>query len=255
MAGRRLGVWRRFSVALVKPWLVLLTSRDWHGVEHIPAKGGVILAANHVSHFDPFVLAHVVYAAGRWPRFLAKSSLFTIPALGRLMHAVQQIPVRRGTTDAAQALAAAIEAVRAGKAVIIYPEGTTTRDADLWPMRGKTGLARLALATGAPVVPIAMWGPHRVFDPRTRRLRLRLRTPMTVVVHPPMDLVALAAAQRQDGKITSQTHQALTDAVMARVRDTLAELRGAEPPGQTPAGDRRAQPAPAGTTTHGEVRP
>src|SRR5439155_16063690 len=105
-----------------------------------------------------------------------------------------QIPVRRGTTDAVKALDAAVEAVKAGDAVIIYVEGTTTKEPDLWPMRGKTGAARLWLATGAPVVPIVMWGPQQIFDPRTKKLRLRPRTPVTVVAGPPVDLSRWAGA-------------------------------------------------------------
>ena len=154
----------------------------------------MILVANHISHADPVVLAHYVYDAGRWPQFLAKESLFSGRVIGRLLRAVRQIPVRRGTTDAVKALDAAVDAVKAGDAVIIYVEGTTTKEPDLWPMRGKTGAARLWLATGAPVVPIVMWGPQQLFDPRTKKLRLRPRTPVTVVAGPPVDLSRWAGA-------------------------------------------------------------
>lgn len=227
MAGRRLGVWRRFSVILVKPWMVLLTKPDWRGTQHVPATGGVIFVANHLSHFDPFVIAHFVYANGRWPRFLAKASLFRLPVLGRLMHAVQQIPVHRGTADAASALDAAIVAVRAGQAVIIYPEGTTTRDPQLWPMRGKTGIARLAMATGAPVVPLVTWGPQRVFDPRTRTLRLRPRTPMVVRAGEPIDCSALLRpdAAGSETAVTSADLVRLTDEIMAVLTRMLATIR------------------------------
>jgi 1-acyl-sn-glycerol-3-phosphate acyltransferase len=226
-SGRR---WRRFSVGLVKPPMLVLTRHEWHGAEHLPP-GGMIIVANHVSHFDPFVLAHFVYEAGRWPRFLAKASLFEIPVIGDLMRAVRQIPVHRGSTNAVRALDAAVEAVRAGGVVIIYPEGTTTRDPDLWPMRGKTGFARLAMATGAPIVPVVTWGPQRVFDPRTKRLRLRPMTPVTVVAGPPVDcspwLAATAGGDgtRGGGAAAAAAVQELTDAVMRRLRDMLAEIR------------------------------
>ena len=81
--------------------------------------------------------------------------------------------------------------------MVIYPEGTTTREPDLWPMRGKTGAARLALATGAPVIPVAMWGPEQLFDPRTSKLRLRPRTPVTVVAGPPSTCAAWADAHAE----------------------------------------------------------
>lgn len=236
MAGRRLGFWRRFTVAVIKPGLTLMSRRTWSGMEHVPKAGGAILVANHVSHADPFACAHFVYDAGRWPQFLAKASLFEVAALGWFLRKVRQIPVYRGTADAVRALQAAIEAVRAGDAVIIYPEGTTTREPDLWPMRGKTGVARLWLATGAPVIPIVMWGPQRIFDPRTDRLRLRPRTPITVVARPPLDLSRWAGAEP-----TSAVLNEITEEVMLRLRDILAELRGSTPPPQlgAPATERR----------------
>lgn len=225
MTRRKLGFWRRFAVAVIKPPLLLLTRRDWSGSAHIPAEGGVIIAANHISQADPFAAAHFVYAAGRWPQFLAKASLFGVPGVGHLLRAVHQIPVRRGTADAVRALEAAVAAVRRGDGVIIYPEGTTTREPDLWPMRGKTGVARLWFATGAPIVPLVMWGPERIFDPRTSRLRPWPRTPVTVVAGPPIDLSRWAAATP-----TTEALAEITDAIMLHLRDMLAEIRGGTPP-------------------------
>ncbi len=236
MGQPKLGFWRRFAVAVVKPPMLVLTRRDWSGQEHIPASGGAILVANHISHADPVVCAHYVYDAGRWPQFLGKSSLFEIPVLGWLLRKVRQIPVYRGTVDAAKALQAAVQAVRAGDAVIIYPEGTTTREPDLWPMRGKTGVARLVYETGAPVIPIVMWGPERIFDPRTHKLRLRPRTPVTVVADPPLDLSAWTGTE----PTTAVLHE-MTDEIMLHLRDMLAKIRGGTPPDLwTPAALRRA---------------
>lgn len=225
MAVRKLGFWRRFAVSTVKPPLTLLTRRDWSGMEHIPHQGGVILVANHMSHADPLIVAHYVYDSGRWPQFLGKASLFDVPVLGWLLRRVRQIAVYRGTVDAVRALDDAVDAVKDGAAVIIYPEGTTTREPDLWPMRGKTGVARLALATGAPVIPIVMWGPHRIFDPRTKKLRLRPRAPITVVAGPPIDLSRWAGAPAN-----SATLHEMTDAIMLHLRDMLAGIRHAPPP-------------------------
>jgi 1-acyl-sn-glycerol-3-phosphate acyltransferase len=226
------------AAVVVKPPATALTRRDWRGMAHMPPTGGVIIAANHLSHADPVVVAHFVYDAGRWPSFLAKSSLFTLPVLGRLLTAVRQIPVHRGTADAAKALDAAVTALKGGGAVIIYPEGTTTKEPGLWPMRGKTGIARLWLATGAPVIPVVMWGPQRIFDPRTKKLRLRPRTPVTVVAGPPVDLSRWTGAPP-----TSQTLSEITGEIMLRLRDMLAELRGADaPPLYRP---RASRPSPA----------
>jgi 1-acyl-sn-glycerol-3-phosphate acyltransferase len=225
VARRRLGFWRRLAVGLLKPPLLVLTRHTWRGAENIPGSGGAIFVANHMSHADPLVIGHFVYEAGRWPQFLAKSSLFKITVIGPFLTAVRQIPVHRGSVDAAKALDAAVAALTAGDSVIIYPEGTTSKEPDLWPMRGKTGVARLWLETGVPVIPIAMWGPQKIFDPRTRKLRLRLRSPVTVVAGPPIDLSKWVGAEP-----TTAVLNEITQAIMLRVRDMLAEIRGGTPP-------------------------
>jgi 1-acyl-sn-glycerol-3-phosphate acyltransferase len=235
----RLGFWRRVAVVVIKPPMLLLTRRDWRGAEHIPASGGVILVANHVSHADPLVVAHFVHDAGRWPQFLGKQSVFEVPVIGWLLHRVRQIPVRRGTVDAARALEAAVAAVRAGDAVVIYPEGTTTRHPDLWPMRGRTGVARLWLETGAPVVPVVSWGPQAIFDPRTGKLRPRPRTPVTVVAGPPVDLSGYRAAP-----VSAASLHEITELVMLRLRDLLAEIRAEPPPPLWTPRPGPPQPAP-----------
>jgi 1-acyl-sn-glycerol-3-phosphate acyltransferase len=226
-AGERLGFWQWFAVGTVKPLLGVWTKRDWSGMQHIHPEGGLIFAVNHHSEFDPLVVAHYVYDAGRWPQFLAKSSLFTNPVLGRLLRSVKQIPVYRGTTDAVKSLEEAVAAVKTGQAVIVYPEGTTPKSGELWPQRGKTGIARLYLQTGAPVVPIVAWGAQRVFDPRTRKLRFRPRTPVTVVAGPALDLSKWDGAQP-----TAANLYALTDEIMTVLRDMLASVRGEPAPAQ-----------------------
>lgn len=130
------------------------------GVEHIPADGPVILASNHISYLDPLTLAYVADQRGRRVRYLAKKELFDKRGLGMLLRAGRQIPVERGKADAAGALAAAVEALRRGECVAVFPEGTISMD--LEPMRGKSGTARLAQQSGAPVVPVGLWGTHRI---------------------------------------------------------------------------------------------
>ena len=117
----------------------LLTKRRWQGQEHVPRTGGVIIAANHVSWVDPFTLGHFVYKAGRIPRFMAKESLFRLPVIGRIMRGADQIPVHRGERDGAAALSDAVQALRDGEAVLIYPEGTITRDPGLVADAGQDG--------------------------------------------------------------------------------------------------------------------
>jgi 1-acyl-sn-glycerol-3-phosphate acyltransferase len=225
VARRRLGFWIRLVVMIVKPTLWAWTRRTWSGMDNIPPSGGVIIASNHLSHFDPLVLSHFIYDAGRWPQFLGKASLFRLPVLGWLIRQVRQIPVERGSVEAARSLDALIQALKEGGTVIIYPEGTTSKQPDLWPMRGKTGAARLALLTGAPIVPVAMWGPQRIFDPRSKKLSLRPRTPVSIAAGPPLDL-----SRYRDAAPSRAVLDEISDEVMLRIRDLLAGLRGGTPP-------------------------
>jgi 1-acyl-sn-glycerol-3-phosphate acyltransferase len=225
VARRKVGFWQRGAAIVVKPVMIVMSRRDWRGMENIPKTGPVIIVANHMSHADPFVLAHFVFDSGRWPVFLAKASLFKLPVLGRWLHAVEQTPVSRGTVDAVRALDAAVDALKAGKCILIYPEGTTTKEPDLWPMRGKTGAARLWLSTGATVIPIAMWGPQRLFDPRTKKLRPVPRTPVTVVAGPPIDLSKWVGASA-----TTATLNEITEHMMLVLRDMVADIRGGTAP-------------------------
>ncbi|MEV6298585.1 lysophospholipid acyltransferase family protein [Actinoplanes sp. NPDC051861] len=237
MAQRRLGFWQRVAVMLVVPVMTLLTSKTWLRKENVPAEGGVILVPNHVSHFDPLVVAHYIYRAGRWPRFLGKASVWKVPVIGFLLNKTRQIPVERGSVEAAKSLDSLVAALREGGAVVVYPEGTTTRHPDLWPMRGKTGAARLALLTGAPVVPIANWGAQQIFDPRTNRLKLR-RVHVTVTAGEPVDLSRWAGVAP-----TREVLDEMTDKIMIGVRDLLAEIRDGEPPAL------HERPAPRASTS------
>ena len=225
MAQRRLGFWRRFAVGLVLPALKVWTKRTWTGLENVPPTGGVIIVPNHASHFDPLVVAHYLYGAGRWPRFLGKASLWKVPILGFLLRKVQQIPVERGSVEAVKSLDTLVEALNDGGAVVIYPEGTTTREPDLWPMRGKTGAARLALLTGAPVIPMANWGAHTIYDPRTSKLKIRPRTRVSVTSGPAVDL-----SRWQDATPSRAVLEQMTDTIMGKVQELVGELRGEQPP-------------------------
>ncbi len=130
------------------------------GAQLIPVRGPVILASNHVSYLDPLVLAYLADRRHRRVRFLAKAELFEKPVLGPLLKSAGQIPVRRGTTDAASSLEAAVDALRRGECVTVFPEGTISLDLD--PMVGKSGTARLAQESGVPVTPVGLWGVHRI---------------------------------------------------------------------------------------------
>jgi len=186
MARRRAPVYA-LAKAVVPPVIRFWVRLDCQGLLHIPRQGPVIIAANHISYFDPLCLAVFIDAAGREVRFLAKSELYRNPVLGWVLRAAGQIPVYRESRDAAKSLQDAVAAMREGAAVAIYPEGTTTRNPDFSPMKAKTGVARLAALTGAPVVPAGMWGAHLLF---TRGKIGPFRRGIRVVVRagPPIDL-------------------------------------------------------------------
>jgi 1-acyl-sn-glycerol-3-phosphate acyltransferase len=186
MARQRTPVYTLAKV-VVPPIIRFWVRLDMQGTLYIPASGQVIVAANHVSYFDPLCLGVFIQSAGRQVRFLAKSELFQSPLMRFIMLGAGQIPVYRETRDAGQALAAAVEAMREGAAVAIYPEGTTTRNPDFMPGPAKNGVARLAALTGAPVVPVGMWGAHLLF---TRGKLGPFRRGIRVVVRagPAMDL-------------------------------------------------------------------
>lgn len=151
------------ATAGVGGWLLRrFTRQDWRSGGLLPATGGVIVVANHVSNFDPLALSHFIIWSGRWPRYLAKHQLWDVPILGRLLTALGQIPVVRDTRDASRSLAAATDALQRGQCIVIYPEGTITTDPQGWPMTGHLGAAMLAGLTGCPVVPIGQWGANEV---------------------------------------------------------------------------------------------
>lgn len=225
MRARRIGFAYRLSADAIKPWLWMVSRPDWRGMEHIPPTGGFIVAANHVSHADPFQAADYLLECGRVPRFLAKRELFTTPVIGAIMRGARQIPVDRHTPDAAVALRAATEAVLAGECVLVYPEGTVTRDPAGWPMSARTGVARLALTTGAPVIPLAMWGAQELWRPRRWAMPGRRRAVLQVLAGPPVDLTAWQGAPQ-----SAEVLRAVTEQIMREVRRMVGELRGEEPP-------------------------
>jgi 1-acyl-sn-glycerol-3-phosphate acyltransferase len=231
--------WRLFTVILFRPVLHTLIRNKWAGQENIPKTGPVIIAPNHMSYADWGTDAIFFYGAGRYPTYMIKASAFKVPFIGKMLYKCGQIPVNRGAKDAAQALKQAEEALKEGAAVIIYPEGTATRDPDLWPMVAKTGAARLALATGAPVIPVARWGTQIILPYGSKKPKLWPRQTVRTVAGKPVDLSAWAGQQT-----SARALRAATDAIMADVTALVASLRDEQPPAIAfdPA---KSKPAPA----------
>jgi len=161
---------------------------------------------------------------------------------GKILRAAGQIPVARGRADARNSLAAAEADLAAGNVVVIYPEGSVTRDPDWWPMEARTGVARLALTTDAVVLPVAQWGPQRLHDYHTKQLHPRLRTRADYLIGEPVDLTDLRAQVRAGRPLTGELLREVTDRMMACVRDQLAELRGEPVPTTTTPHPRRTLP-------------
>ncbi|TSD58191.1 lysophospholipid acyltransferase family protein [Aeromicrobium piscarium] len=224
MAARSMPRTLRVVVWILRPLLMVLTKRDWRGAERLPEPGYVI-AANHLSWTDPVLLGHWMVDHGIVPRYLAKDPLFRVPVLRRILLNTQQIPVYRGTEGAAESMRAAVDAVAAGGIVTIYPEGTMTRDPEVWPMSGRTGAVRVALATGRPLVPIVQWGPQDILFPYDKRLRLFPRRTYRVLVGEPVDLDDLGADPNEAQIV------AATGRLMDALTDLLAEVRGERPTG------------------------
>jgi 1-acyl-sn-glycerol-3-phosphate acyltransferase len=219
--------WRNVSKIILRPGIRMMMRLDWRGQDHIPAEGATILAANHLSYMDIFAVSLFADSARRYPVFLAKSSLFSIPVLGTIITKLGQLPVYRGQADAALVLREAEMVARNGACVIFYPEATVTRDPDKWPMVSKTGVARLALETGAPVVPIAHWGAERILPYGSFVPRFLPRKTVKIVAGPPVDLSEFVGQPP-----TSQVLRAMTAKIMMDVTDLLGELRGETPPAE-----------------------
>ncbi|GAA3866011.1 lysophospholipid acyltransferase family protein [Saccharothrix violaceirubra] len=220
MAKEKGGFWVGVAAAVFHPATALMARRRGTGVENIPRTGGALIVLNHVSHLDPVYDAVFVHKHGRVPRFLAKHSLWKVPVLGTVIKGAKQIPVYRGTADAQQSLRAAHEALEQGLVVVIYPEGTITRDPDGWPMASRTGVARLALDHDVPVIPAARWGTRDLYDHYRKRFRPFPRKTVVTKVGEPVDLSAYRDRPRNLALLRE-----VTDLLMTEVKDLLADIR------------------------------
>jgi 1-acyl-sn-glycerol-3-phosphate acyltransferase len=208
-------------------WSMLPLARayfSWcfEGLDAIPSSGPAIVACNHASYLDPIANAYAVVRAGRRPRFLAKVELFKVPVVGWALEGARQIPVDRAG-GGREALVRAEAALSAGEVVVIYPEGTVTKREDGLPMRGKTGAVRLALATGAPIIPMASWGSAPVWQ-KSGRGDLRPRRPVLVKTGPRIDLTA--SRHLLDDR---EAVEAMTADLMSALTDLAVGLRDRYP--------------------------
>ncbi|MGH3468136.1 MAG: lysophospholipid acyltransferase family protein [Thermocrispum sp.] len=212
------------AVATIFYPLSYLARRDFRHGDRIPRQGGALLAFNHISHADPAFDAVFVHRNGRIPRFLAKAGVMASPVFGRLARGAGSIAVHRGTSAAGDALREAHQALREDKVVVIYPEGTITKDPLGWPKNSFTGVAKLALAGDVPVIPVARWGSSELFDFYHRRFRPLPRKTITYLVGEPIDLTPYRARKQ-----TAAVEREVTELIMAEVTRLLAEIRDEQP--------------------------
>jgi len=231
--------------AIVIPAVGLMARIRITGAEKMPRDGAYILSPNHVSELDPLMVAVAVWRMGRAPRFMAKDSLFRVPVLGAALRATGMVPVARTSSrdGAAQTMAQATALVEDGRGVIVYPEGTLTRDPELWPMRGKSGAARLALAGDLPLIPVAHWGVQDIMGRYAKGLSLwPPRKLVRVAVGDPIDLSDLKDRPTDPAAIAEATSR-----LMAAITALLEGIRGEKAP------DERWDPSSHGQSETGRL--
>lgn len=227
---RRPSIFWLLASLLLPPWSLMARYR-FTPESKLPETGPFILAPNHYSEIDPLAMGAAVWHLGRVPRFMAKASLFKIPVVGWLLKASGQIPVEREGSSrgssSANPLGAANQLIEREAGVIVYPEGTLTRDPDLWPMRGKSGAIRLALESGIPLIPVAHWGTQKIMPRYGKGIHPFPRKTIEVKVGTPLDLSRFAG-KPVDHRLVNEATRLLMDAIT----ELLAELRGETPPAE-----------------------
>lgn len=205
----------------------VLARRRFVGNERLGTPGAALVVANHISHIDPLFDAVFVRKAGRFPHILAKSSLWKVPVLKSVLNKTGQIPVDRAGGAGGSALDAATEALQDGKVVLIYPEGTVSREPAHWPMRPRPGVAVLALSGDFPVIPVARWGTQALYTSYQPGMKLKMfpRKEIHVVAGPPIDLSAWRGKP-----VDARAIRDVSYLIMNTIKEMLADLRGEAAP-------------------------
>ena len=201
--------WFHFAAGVLRPLVGVWFNWRFEGLEHIPEEGPLLLACNHISYFDPLAQGYFLEKANRRPRFLAKSELYDHWLLKRVLEGTKQIPVHRGTGSKTP-VEEAKRALANGEAVMIYPEGTVTRNPDFTPMEAKTGIARLTLGTDVPVLPVAVWGSQHVWQ-RDGARSLKFGRPIWVKAGVPMDFSEFEGQQDDPAVLRKVTEQVMDE--------------------------------------------
>jgi len=209
--------WWRFGVLVLGAVVGVLFRVRVTGVEHVPMQGPGIVASNHVSVLDGIALALVIARRRRrMTRFLTAAEFFRKPLYAWALRLYRQIPIRRGEGDEG-ALDEAVRTVRAGALAGIFPEGKVNPSPHGPLQRGRTGVARMALATGATVVPVGIWGTQRRWPRGGIRWQLPLRTTIALDFGAPVTSEGDPDSPRDT--------QRLTELVMERIADGVDRAR------------------------------
>ena len=234
--------WRFFG-SLVIPFIRFVGRYHVQHAERIPRSGPFIMAANHITDFDPLVTAYTLWHHGRVPHYLAKASLFHAPVVGWAFRSTGQVEVERAARGHNNTIAQGERIITEGLALVIYPEGTMTRDPDLWPMRGKSGAVRIALETGVPLIPAAHWGAQNILPRWSRRFRLFPPKRVDILIGEPLDM-----SRWQGKKLDAETLHEATAYVMQAITSLVEQLRGETAPAE------RWDPAEHGQTEFGRIQ-
>lgn len=216
------------SVAFwLAPVVRLLFGLRVGGIEKLPKTGPYVLVSNHLTNVDPLAVAYFVYVTlKRAPHFMAKEGLFRLPVVGKLLLAAGQIPVYRSSGNRNdEPLRVAHEYLKRGHTIAIFPEGTLTRDPNLWPMRGRSGAVRLALDTNVPVYPIAHWGAQEILPRYGSKFRPGFWKSVDILVGEQIDL-----SEFQGKKLSPDEVGVATAKVMTAITHLVEELRGEKAP-------------------------
>ena len=221
--GERLEPVYLMTKGILKSWLRVWFRWRIEGAENIPRHGPAILAVNHIAYLDPFAAAYVVDDRKRRPRFLAKSELFGDRRIAWILRGCGQIEVRRGTANAPMALDHALDALARGEIVVVFPEGTITNDPDLNPMTPKTGAARLALESGVPLLPCAVWGTQNIW-PKGYAKHWRPRQLVLIRVGSPLDVSGDPRSPAAWAEVGEKLMSAISN-LLAGLRNDLPDRR------------------------------
>ncbi len=226
MTQRRMTPFYRFaSRGAIIPFLKLVSRHHVSGTENIPQEGGFVAVCNHLSDLDSLTAMRCLVDAGVPAYSLAKSTIFEVPVLGHVFKAGGQIPVYRGTDKAGNSLIEAEKRLLAGDVIMIFPEGTLSRDPLKWPMTGKTGAARLAMATGAPVLPMGQWGAQDILDSFGGGFHPFPRKDVRVIIGQPFTLDEYGSDPTDHEAVRAATAE-----IMRRITEIVETLRGEKAP-------------------------